>query len=164
MCTHLYTCMWKPQNKSGVVPQRPSTLSFFYSTLSFESESLIGLILTKLARLASQQTPGTSLSLPSQERDCKRVPSFPAFLYGFWGSNISAHACKVSSFLNRLSPQPSKAYLYGTHEELGRSSAGESGRGNQKPRKERGTRVLVMIIRTSGWHCLTEVRRTSALE
>lgn len=104
MCTYLYTCVRKPQNKSGVVPQRPSTLSF-------ESESLFGLILTKMARLASQQTPGTCLSLPSQERDGKRVPSFPAFLYGFWGSNISAHACKVSSFLNKLSPQPSKVYF-----------------------------------------------------
>lgn len=80
------------------------------------------------------------------------------------GDPTCAHACKVSSFLNKLSPQPSKAYLYGTHEELGRSSAGESGRGNQKLCKERGTRVLVTKIRTSGWHCLTEVRRTSALE
>lgn len=140
---HLYMCVQKPQANSGVAPQRPSTLSF-------ASESLIGLMLTKLARLASQQPPGTCLSLPSQEWDCKHVPSFPAFLYGFWGSNISVHACKVNSFLNKLSPQPSKAYLYETHEGLGRSSAGESGRVNQKLCKERGTHVLVTIIRTSG--------------
>lgn len=61
---------------------------------------------------------GICLSLPSQERDCKRIPSFLAFLYGFWGSNISAHACKVSSFWKKLSPQPSKTYLYENHEEL----------------------------------------------
>lgn len=86
----------------------------------------MNLELTDLARLASQQAPGSLLSLPFQNWRLQIYEAWPAFNICVLGlQNLGPHAYKTSPLPVAASPQPLDLEFYditGYHQSIGSRS------------------------------------------
>lgn len=88
----------------------PSGVFCDHPTLSFETESLSELELTKSARLASPQTPGIHYSLRAQPWDYRHAPN-SSLVCGCWGSEPRSTRLQSKHLLTEPSLQPSTHFL-----------------------------------------------------
>lgn len=116
MCVYTCTCVWDLWGDDMEATGWLQTLILRHSPSRLVRQDPLLAWSSPVRRGQLAWAPGLCLPLSSQCRDHKTAPWHPAFVYGFYGSNLAPHNAGTASTLpTELSPQPQDTpFMQGT--------------------------------------------------